>query len=148
MSNPFFQTEPIFLDSYVEVPTFLTSRYMRTVSAQRFLQAACCLGIQWVDYYICLTTSKNGYKNQRAVYEVNILDDPVDEWVRFFKGQVYECGRFRNTGSHTCTTINPVPAHTLPPTPSNEVFLIRMQMRKTILRERLPLKIHPFILLR
>ena len=49
-----------------------------------------------------------GIENQRAVYEkVNILDDQVYEWVQFFKGQVYEWGRFRNSRSHTRTTITP-----------------------------------------
>ena len=35
----------------------------------------------------------------------SILDDQVYEWVRFFKDQVW--GRFRNTCSHTRTTITP-----------------------------------------
>ena len=40
----------------------------------------------------------------------------VYEWVRFFKGQVYEWGRFRNTGSHTRTKITPkLPPPTPPP---------------------------------
>ena len=38
---------------------------------------------------------------------VNISDNLVYEWVRFFKGQVYEWGMFQNTGSNTLTTINP-----------------------------------------
>ena len=63
-------------------------------------------------------------KNQQAVYEwVNISDDLVYERVHFFKGQVYEWGRFRNTGSHTCTKIIPVtptppPSPTPPPAPN------------------------------
>ena len=60
-------------------------------------------------------------KNQRAVYEwVNISDDLVNEWIHFFKGQVYEWGRFRNTESNTRTIITrklPLPPrpHPLPP---------------------------------
>ena len=66
-------------------------------------------------------TSVNEYKNQKAVYEwVNSSDDLVlwylvYEWVRFFEGQVYEWGRFRNTGSNTSTTITPKFTTTLPP---------------------------------
>ena len=46
---------------------------------------------------------------------VKILDDLVYEWVSFFKCQVYERGRFRNTGSHTRTKIIPkLPAPPLP----------------------------------
>ena len=44
---------------------------------------------------------------------VNIFDDQVYEWVRFFQRPGYEWGRFRNTGSHTLTTITPE----LPPLP-------------------------------
>ena len=39
------------------------------------------------------------------------------EWVRFFKGQVYEWGRFWNTGSHTRTKITPKL-----PSPEHETF--------------------------
>ena len=39
-----------------------------------------------------------GTKNQRAVYEWVNISDQLYEWVRFFKGQVYDLCRFRNTG--------------------------------------------------
>ena len=52
----------------------------------------------------------NGHKNSTG----SISDDLVYEWVRFFKGQVYEWSRLRNTGSHTRTKIIPK----LPPPPS------------------------------
>ena len=45
-----------------------------------------------------------------------ISGDLVYECVRFFKGQVYEWGRFRNIGSHTRTKIIPVTTPR-PPTP-------------------------------
>ena len=72
-----------------------------------------------------------GTKNQWAVYEwVIISDDLVHEWVCFFKGQVYERGRFRNTGLHTRTKITPTsppPPHPLrdPPPRNLEPFLVR-----------------------
>ena len=49
---------------------------------------------------------------------MNISDDLVYEWVRFFKGQVYDWSRFRNTGSNTRTTITPkLPRPRSPPPP-------------------------------
>ena len=38
----------------------------------------------------------------------------------FFKGQVYEWGRFRNTGSYTCTKITPKSPAPPPPSPEGE----------------------------
>ena len=61
-----------------------------------------------------------GTNNQMAIYErINISDDLVYEWVRLFlKGQVYEWGKFRNTGSNTRTTITiPTPSYHLYPRP-------------------------------
>ena len=48
----------------------------------------------------------NGYKKSKGGICI-VSDNQVYENVRFFKSQIYEWGRFRNTGSHTRTTINP-----------------------------------------
>ena len=74
MISPLFSTKsiwlPIFLDSYVKGPSFLTSRYTRIFFDVKFLEPACSLGIQWIDCDICLTTSNKWIKkNQRAKYE-------------------------------------------------------------------------------
>ena len=50
------------------------------------------------------------------------MGDLVYEWVCFFKGQVYDWGRFRNTGSHTRTKTKitpklPFPLPSAPPSP-------------------------------
>ena len=37
-------TGPIFLDSYMKGPTFLTPRYMRIFFARIFFEAACSFG--------------------------------------------------------------------------------------------------------
>ena len=97
------------------------SLYMHIFFVQRFFEAAYCLGIQWIDCYICLSTRNKWVQNQRAVYEwVNISDDQVYDWVRFFKGHVYEWGRFRNTGSNTRAIITPkLPPSTSTPPPSH-----------------------------
>ena len=94
MIRPFFSKKvyywPHFSVWIYERPHFSdVSRYMH-MFVQRFFEAACSLDIQWIECDICLTTSNKWVqKNQRAVYGwVNISDDLVYEWVRFFKGQV------------------------------------------------------------
>ena len=57
---------PIFLDSYVKGPIFLTSWYMLIFFAQRFFEAAYPLGITSIDCDICVITSKNGYKKSKG----------------------------------------------------------------------------------
>ena len=56
---------------------------------------------------------------------MNISDDLVYEWVRFFKGQVYDWGRFRNTDRyHNYPQVTPrphPPAHPPPPPPPTRV---------------------------
>ena len=67
----FFQQKvydwPIFLDSYVKGPTFLTSRYMHIFFfAHRFFEAACSLGIQWIDCDIYLPPAINGCRKSKG----------------------------------------------------------------------------------
>ena len=62
MISPLFSTKCIwltrcFLTRVRKGPSFLTFRYMRIVFVQRFFEAACSLGIRWIDCYICQTTS-------------------------------------------------------------------------------------------
>ena len=51
-------TDPIFLDSYVKGPAFLTPRYMHIFFAHIFFEAACSLGVQLIDCDFSHTTSK------------------------------------------------------------------------------------------
>ena len=44
--NKKYMHDPIFQDSYVKGPIFLTSWYIHIFFAQRFFKAACSLGIQ------------------------------------------------------------------------------------------------------
>ena len=61
------------------------------------------------------------------MYEwVIILDDQVYKLVCFFKGQVYEWGKFRNAGSHTRTTFTPK----LPPPPREILYVLRDELNK------------------
>ena len=57
--------DPIFLDSYVKGPTFLTSWYMHIFFVQRFFEVACSLGSQWIDCDICLTTSNKWVQKKK-----------------------------------------------------------------------------------
>ena len=107
--NKKYMNDPIFLDSYVKGPTFLTSWYMHIFFTQRFFEVASFVGIQCIDADICLITSnkwvqkiKGQYMNRSTFRMIKYMNGSV-----FFKGQVYEWGRFWNTGSHTRTTITP-----------------------------------------
>ena len=85
-------------------PLFLASRYMHIFFTRRFFRLFILLVINELTAIFVYLPAINRYKNQRGVYEwVNISDDLVYEWVLYFKGQVYECCRFRNTGSFTRT---------------------------------------------
>ena len=115
--NKKYMTDPNRLDSYVKCPTFLTSWYMRIFFDRRFLEAACSLGIQRIDCDICLTTTNKWVKNSFRTI--------MYEWIRFFKGQIYDLGRYRNTGSHTRTKITPKSLNLPPPPlPLNPEFWI------------------------
>ena len=109
---PFFNKKymngPIFLDSYVKGPIFLTSWYMHIFFAQRFFEAAYPLGITWIDCDICPTTSKKWVQKNKGQYMNRSTFGWSSIWMGpFFKGQVYERGRFWNTGSHVRTKITP-----------------------------------------
>ena len=123
---PFFSkkymTDLIYLDLHVKSPTFLTYWYMRIYFAQGFFETACSLGIQWTDCDICITTSnkwvqkiKEQYVNRSKFRTIKYMIGSAF----FFKGQVYELGRFRNTVLHIRTTITPqvTPSPPLPPPP-------------------------------
>ena len=58
--NKKYMNDPIFLDSYVKGPIFLTTWYIHIFFVQRFFEAACSLGIQWIDCDI--QPAINGYK--------------------------------------------------------------------------------------
>ena len=65
LCNKMYMNDPMFLDSYVKGPIFLTSWYMHIFFAQRFFEAA-CFGIQWIDYDICLTTSNKWVQKSKG----------------------------------------------------------------------------------
>ena len=59
--------DPIFLNSYVKGPIFLTSWYMHIICfAQGFFEAACSLGIQWANWYLSNNQQKMGTKKSKG----------------------------------------------------------------------------------
>ena len=125
----------IFLDSYVKGPIFLTSWYMHIFFAWRFFEAAYPLDITWIDCDICAITSKKWvqkikgqYMNRSTFWMIKYMNGSV-----FFEGQVYEWGRFWNTGSHTRTKITPKlspPPH--PPQGQTMQIQISWLLQKTL----------------
>ena len=74
-------------------------------------------------WYLSSTSNKWEYKikgqymNMSTFLTIKYMKGSI-----FFKGQVYEWDRFRNSGSHTCTTIT----HKLRPyTPSPQILAVR-----------------------
>ena len=105
---------PNFSGFLCERPIYLTSWYTHI-----FFEAAYPLGITWTDCDICLTTSKKWvqkikgqYMNGSTFWMIKYMNGSV-----FFKGQVYEWGRFWNTGSQTRTPKLPISYHPHPPPP-------------------------------
>ena len=87
------------------------------------------VGIQRINYCdICLTTSykwvpkiKGQYMNRSAYWMIKYMNGSV-----FFKGQVYEWGRFWNTGSHIRTIIVPKLSSPLPTTTTTHEIKARL----------------------
>ena len=107
--NKMYMNDPIFLDSYVKGPVFLTSWYMYICFAQRFFEAAFYLGITWTDCDICLTTSKNGYKKSKG----SIWIGQHFGWSSIWMGPFFSKARYMN-GEATRTRPH---APALPPPP-------------------------------
>ena len=55
-----------------------------------------------------------GTKTQQAVYEWVKISDLVSEWVRLFKGHVYECSRFRILACTPVPILFPSPHPSIP----------------------------------
>ena len=96
--NKKYMTDPILLDSYVKGPTFLTSPKMRI-----FFRSEICQGrlFSWYSMnwllYLSNYQQQMGIKIKGQYMNKSTFRTIVYELVHFFKGQVYEWGRFRNT---------------------------------------------------
>ena len=115
-NGPLFQQKvydwPHFSGFLYRWPHFsAVSRHMHIFFVQRFFEAACSLGIQCIDCDICLTIRNKWVQKSKGSIWMGQHFRRSSIWmVLFFKGQEYEWGRLRNTGSNTCTTIT----HKLP----------------------------------
>ena len=122
---PLFSTKSIWMARFFWVPMWKAPFFWRPgictyFFAQRFFEAAYPLGITWNDWYLCNNQQKNGHKKIKGQYMNRSTFWMIKSiWMGpfFFKGQVYEWGRFWNTGSHTSTKITPK----LPPPPPPRV---------------------------
>ena len=85
-------THPTFLDSYVKGPLFWYPCKYVYFFAQRFVTAACSLGIQWIDCYICLTTSNKWgqYMNRSTFRTIKDMNGSVFSKAMYMNGVVFE----------------------------------------------------------
>ena len=122
MISPFFQ-QKIYDWSYFsglvyERPHFSDiSRYMHIFSIQRFFEAACFLGIQWIDVYICLTTSNKWVQKIKGQY----MNGSTFQTIEYMNGSAFTKARYMNRVGFEIRARTPVslllPSYTPPPTP-------------------------------
>ena len=116
---PFFNKKyingPIFLDSYVKDPIFLTSWYMHIFFVQRFFEAAYPLGITWIDYDICVITSKKWVQKIKGQY----MNRSTFWMIKYMNGSVFSKARYMNGVGFEILARTPVPKLPLsyPPPP-------------------------------
>ena len=106
---------PIFLDSYVKGPIFLTSWYMHIFFAQRFFGAAYPLGITWIDCDICVTTSKKWVQKIKEQY----MNRSAFWMIKYMNGSVFSKARYMNGVGFEILAHSPIPKLPLsyPPSP-------------------------------
>ena len=108
---------PIFLDSFVKGPIFLTSWYMHIFFAQRFFDAAYPLGITWTDYDICVITSKKWVQKIKG----QCMNRSTVWMIKYMNGYVFSKARYMNRVGFEILARTPVPKLPLsyhPPPPS------------------------------
>ena len=107
---------PIFLDSYVKGPIFLTSWYMHIFFAQRFFEAAYPLCITCIDYHIYVITSKTWVQKIKGQY----MNRSTFWMIKYMNGSVFSKARYMNRVGFEILARTPVPKLPLcylPPTP-------------------------------
>ena len=112
--------DPIFLDSYVKGPFFWHPGMCTYFSLRDFSRLLVFLVFNELSVHVFVyKPAINGYKNQSQY--TNRSSFWMSKYMNgsvFFKGNVYEWGRFWNTCSHTRTKITPVtPPRPHPPPP-------------------------------
>ena len=105
---------PIFLDSCVKGPVFLTSWYMHIFFVQRFFEAAYPLGITWIDCDICVITSKKWVQQVKGQY----MNRSIFWMIKYMNGSVFSKARYMNGVGFEILARTPVPKLPLSYTPS------------------------------
>ena len=90
--NKKYMNGPIFLDSCVKGPIFLTSWYMHIFFAQRFFEAAYPLGITWIDYDICVIISKKWVQKIKGQY----MNRSPFWMIMYMIGSIFSKARYMN----------------------------------------------------
>ena len=103
--NKRYMNGPIFLDSYVKGPIFLTSWYMHIFFAQRLFEAAYPLGIIWIDYDICVITSKKLVQKIKGQY----MNRSRFWMIKYMNGSVFSKARYMNGVGFEILARTPVP---------------------------------------
>ena len=110
---------PIFLDSCVKGPIFLTSWYTHIFFAQRFFEAAYPLGITWIDCDICVITSKKWVQKVKGQY----MNRSTFWMIKYMNGSGFSKARYMNGVGFEILARTPVPKLPLsnppPPPPSS-----------------------------
>ena len=102
-SAPFFQQKVYDWPHFFWIGIWKAPLFRCIIFCSEVFQTACSLGIQWIDCDICLTTSNKWVQKSKGSIWMHFRQSSI--WIGpFIQCQVYEWGRFRNTGSKTCTT--------------------------------------------
>ena len=121
--NKRYMNGPIFLDSYVKGPIFLTSWYMHIFFAQRLLEAAYPLGIIWIDYDICVITSKKLVQKIKGQH----MNRSRFWMIKYMNGSVFSKARYMNGVGFEILARTPVPKLPLN-YPRPETFFIQFSL--------------------
>ena len=122
--------DPIFLNNYVKGPIFPTFWYMHISFAHRFFEAACSLGIQWIDCDICLTTSN------KWVQKIKDMNRSTFRMIKYMNGSVFSKTRnmngvgFEILARTLLPQVPPLPSSHPPPPQPPRIYSIRKQFAR------------------
>ena len=112
---PFFQQNvyewPDFSGFLCERPHF--SDILVKIFAQRFFEAACSLGIKWIDCDICLTINNKWVQKIKGQY----MNRSTFRMIKYMNGSVFSKARYMNGVGFETLARTPVPQLRPPPPP-------------------------------
>ena len=108
--NKKYLNDPIFQDSYVKGPIFLTCWYMHKFFTQKFFEAACSFGIQWIDCDIYLTTNnKWAQKKKKKKIKGQYMNRSTFWMIKYMNGSFFPKVRYMNGVGFEILARTPVP---------------------------------------